>query len=152
MKKALMIFGGIFVVLFIAGAIVFSVIAVKGKALDRESKEYVDRVTPIILADLTKETLFKYASDELKNSASPEEFEKIFNWFTKLGQFREYKGSSGQSRIFISPGKGKQVTGLYEARAEFEKGPAIIKMTAIKKGDMWQVMGFNINSMALANE
>jgi hypothetical protein len=73
----------------------FSLIAVKGKALDKESKAYVDKVTPTILANLNKETLFSYASDELKDSASPTEFNKIFNWFAKLGQFKEYKGSNG---------------------------------------------------------
>ncbi|MDP2167180.1 MAG: hypothetical protein Q8J64_02480 [Thermodesulfovibrionales bacterium] len=47
---------------------------------------------------------------------------------------------------------GKQVTGLYEASAEFENGPATIKITTIKKGDTWQVIGFHITSMALSNE
>ena len=152
MKKALMILGGIFAVLIVAGVIGFSVLAMKGKALDQESKAYVDEVTPIILANLNKETLFKYASEELKESASPAEFDKIFNWFTKLGHFKEYKGSKGQANMLLTPGKGKQVTGLYEASAEFEKGPATIKITTIRKGDKWQVMGFHISSIALVNE
>ena len=107
--------------------------------------------SPIILANLNKETLFKYASDELKNSASPEDVDKIFTWFIKLGQFKEYKGSKGQTNISVTTEKGKQITGVYQAQAEFEKGPATINITAIKKGDKWQVLGFHINSMALAN-
>jgi hypothetical protein len=152
MKKILMILGGIFAFLVVAGVIGFSVIAMKGAALDKESKAYVDEVTPKILANLNKETLFQYASGELKNSASPEEFDKIFNWFAKLGQFKEYKGANGQANISVTTEKGKQITGVYEAQAEFEKGPATIKITAIKKGDNWQVIGFHINSMAFANE
>ena len=54
--------------------------------------------------------------------------------------------------MLLTPGKGKQVTGLYEASAEFEKGPATIKITTIRKGDKWQVMGFHISSIALVNE
>ena len=152
MKKILMILGGIFAFLVIAGVIAFSVIAIKGAALDKESKAYVNEVTPKILANLNKENLFQYASDELKNSASPEEFDKIFNWFAKLGQFKEYKVANGQANISITTERGKQITGVYEAQAEFEKGPATIKITVIKKGNNWQVISFHINSMALANK
>jgi len=152
MKKILMILGSIFAILVVAGVIGISVIAVKGTALDEESKVYVDEVTPEILANLNKETLFQYASDELKNSASPEEFDKIFDWFAKLGQFKEYEGSNGQASILLTAEKGKQITGSYQAQSEFENGPATIQITTIKKGDNWEVIGFHITSMALANE
>jgi hypothetical protein len=152
MKKTLMILGGIFAILIVAGVIGFSVLAVKGRALDEESKAYVDEVTPKILANLNKETLFQHASDELKNSAPPEEFDKVFNWFAKLGQFKEYKGSSGEATISVLTGRGKQIAGIYEAQAEFENGPATIKITVIKEGDNWQVLGFHISSMVLVNE
>jgi len=152
MKKALMILGGIFAGLIVLGVIGFVFIAVKGTALDKESKAYVDEVTPAILANLNKETLFRYASDELKNAASEEEFDKIFDFVAKLGEFKEYKGSSGQANISVTTERGKQITGIYEAQAEFENGPATVKITTIKKGDNWQVMGFHITSMALLNE
>ena len=152
MKKTLMILGCIFAVLIVLGVIGFAVLAVKGTALDEESKAYVDEVTPRILANLNKEVLFQYASDELKNSASPEEFDKIFNWFANLGKYKEYKGSSGQANISVTTERGKQITGLYQAEAEFENGPATIKITIIKKGDTWQIMGFHISSMAFLNE
>jgi hypothetical protein len=152
MKKTLMIIGGIFAILIVAGVIGISVLAVKGTALDEESRVYVDEVTPKILSNLSKETLFQYASDELKSAASPEEFDKIFNWFAKLGRFQEYKGSNGQVTTSLTTEQGKQITGSYQAQAEFEKGPATIKIKTIKKGDNWKVLGFHITSMALANE
>jgi hypothetical protein len=152
MKKILMVLGGIFVFLIIAGAIGIYILDVKGTALDKESKAYVDEVTPKILASLNKETLFQYASDELKKTASGEEFDKVFNWFTKLGQFKEYKGAKGQANMSATSERGKQITGYYEAQAEFEKGPATVKITIIKKGDNWQILGFRIESMALLNK
>ena len=152
MKKTLMILGGIFAGLIVLGVIGFGVLAVKGTALDKESRAYIDEVTPIILANLNKETLFEYASDELKKAASEEEFDKMFDWFAKLGEFKEYKGSSGQANISVTTREGKQITGIYEAQAEFENGPATVKITTIKKGNNWQVMGFHITSMALLNE
>ena len=60
--------------------------------MDDESRLYIDKVTPKILANLNKQTLFQYASDELKNAASPEEIDQIFNMYFNLGQFKEYKG------------------------------------------------------------
>jgi len=152
MKKTLMILGGIFAILIVAGVIGFSLLAIKGKKLDKESKTYVDEVVPIILSNLNKETLFQYASDELKNSASSEQFDKIFNWFGKLGQFKEYKGSTGQANILVMAGRGKQITGLYEAKAEFESGPATVKIATTKKENAWHIIGFHINSMALLNQ
>ncbi len=152
MKKTLMILGGIFAILVLAGIAGIAVIAVQGSALDEESRLYVDEVTPIILADLNKQTLLQYASDELKNSASSEEFDIIFNWFEKLGRFKIYNGASGQANISITPQEGKQITGFYQAKAEFENGPATIKVTAIKKGDDWQILGFHIDSIALAGQ
>lgn len=152
MKKTLMILGGIFGVLIIVGVIGFSILAVKGNALDEESKSYVDDVTPKILANLNRVTLFQYSSEELKNSAPQEEFDKLFNWFGKLGKFIEYKESNGQANISVTTQNGKQITAYYVAQAEFENGPATIKVSTMKKGDDWQIYGFHVNSMALANE
>ena len=151
MKKTLMILGGIFAVLIVIGVVGFSILAAKGTALDEESKAYVDDVTPKILANLNRETFFQFASDGLKNSASPEQFDKIFNSFRKLGKFLEYKESKGEASISITTQKGKQISAYYEAQAEFEAGPATIRVRTIKKGDSWRIIGFNINSMAFAN-
>jgi hypothetical protein len=151
MKKTLMIIGGVFVVLILAGVVGFSILAVKGKALDEESKAYVDEVTPKILATLNQETLFQYASDELKNSASQEDFDKVFAWLGKLGKFIEYGESQGEANISVTTQHGKQITAYYEAQAQFENGPATVKVTLIKKGDGWKIIGFHINSMVLAS-
>lgn len=151
MKKIFIILGGIFALLIVAAVIGFSYLAIEGRTLDQDSKAYVDRVTPEILSSLDRNTLFRYASDELKNSASAEEFDKIFKWFGKLGRFEQYRGSSGQASISVTADQGKKITGVYEAQAEFENGPATVIVTVIKKADAWEVLGFRINSMALAN-
>lgn len=151
MKKTLIILGGLFAIVIVTGLFGFAYLAVEGSALDEDSKAYVDEVTPRILSSLNRDTLFQYASEELKNSASPEEFDKIFSWFGKLGKFIRYNGSNGQATISVTSQAGRQVTGAYSAQAEFESGPATVKVSVIQKGDAWKVMGFRINSMALAN-
>ena len=144
-----MILGAIFLAVVIIGIIGFSILAVKGSALDRESKAYVDKVVPIILSNLKKEIFLQYADDQLKNSVKPEELDRIFNWFSKLGKYKE---SKGQAIISITPKTGEVITAYYEAQVEFETGPATIKVTTIKKGNEWKIIGFHINSMALVNE
>ncbi len=139
--------GGIFAVLTVVGVIGFWLLLGKGTTLDKESKAYIDKVTPIILANLNKETLFKYASEELKDAPFQD---TMFALFAKLGQFREYKGSNGQTDISGTTTEEKQITGLYHAQAEFESGPATIKLSIIKKGDNWKIIGFQISSAALA--
>ena len=110
MKKIMLIIGAIVVPLVLLGVVV-TVAIVKATALDKESKAYVDEVTPKILADLRKDTLFVYACDELKTSAKPEELDKLFTWFTKLGQFKEYKGSTGEATVSITTAAGKVIIG-----------------------------------------
>ena len=152
MKKTLMILGGIFGGLIIVGVIGFVLLAIKGTSLDKESKAYVDQVSPVILANLNKETLFQYASEDLKNAAPAEEFEKIFDWFGKLGQFKRYNGSKGQATMLLTTKSKGRITAYYEAQAEFESGPATVTITTIKEGNDWRIIGFHINSMALANK
>lgn len=146
-----MILGGIFLVIVIVAVIGFAIIATKGSALDKESKAYVDEVVPMILTDLNQETLFKYASPELIDSASQEEFDKLFNWFNKLGDFKEYKESSGQAGMHYNQ-KGETISAQYVAQVEFENGPAQVAVGIIKKDDRWQIFNFRINSKALIQE
>ncbi len=147
MKKALIILG----VLILAGAAGVSTLVVKGVALDKESKAYVDEVTPKILSNLTKETFFQYASDELKKAATTEEFDKMFNFFGKLGKFKEYKGATGGANISLTTENGEVITCSYQAQAAFENGPATVSIKAVKRGNTWQIIGFHINSIALMN-
>ena len=137
------------VVVGIGAVVGIAVVAVKGTALDKESKAYVDKVVPIICADLRTETLSRYASKELLASATPEEFEKIFAWFKKLGKFKEFKESSGQANMSYTTQAGKSITGQYVAQVEFETGPAQVVIVTVKTGDAWKIQMFKINSPAL---
>lgn len=152
MKKVFQVLGLVFAALIFFGVVTFVVIALKGNALDKESKAYVDEVAPKVLADLRKETLLSYSSDTLKNAVKPEEMDKLFVWFRKLGQFKKYKGSKGEAKISITTQAGKVVTGRYVAEAEFSTGPAQVEIVTVKEDDKWLIQMFRINSMALTRE
>lgn len=147
-----MILGGIFLLLVIVAVVGFAIIAVKGSTLDEESKAYVDEAVPLILADLDQSTLFKYASPELIESASQEEFNKLFKWFKRLGEFKEYKESTGQANMSYTTHSGKIISGQYVAKVEFETGPATVNIAIVKRDGRWLINGFRIYSKAFIQE
>jgi hypothetical protein len=152
MKKFFVGLGITFAVVLVIGVIGITVLVTKAARIDKESMAYVDKVTPIILANLNKETLFKYASEQLTSSVSDQDMDKIFVWFKQLGSFEKYSGSKGQAKVSMTTKDGEQITGYYEANADFTTGPATVKITTVKTGDEWKISGFHINSMALINK
>jgi hypothetical protein len=148
LKKSLQILGAVFGVLILAVIIFVAVFVVKGTALDKESTDFIDKVAPNILGDMTKEAFFTYASDEFKAAMKPDEFEKVLNVYRKLGHLRLYKGAKGTVGMTVDANKGKIVLGQYVAEAEFDRGPARLQIVTVKKGDRWFIQGFKIDSPA----
>jgi hypothetical protein len=113
--------------------------------LDNESQAYVDDFVPMILADLNEETLFKHTCPELINDLSQEEFDYLFNFWNTLGNFLEYKESSGGAAMKYNE-EGISITADYIAQVEFEGGPSEVTIGIIKRDNIWQIFEFNISS------
>lgn len=150
MKKFFTILGGIFAFLIVAAVIFFSITYYYGTGYDKESKLYVDLNLPQIIDNWKVEALTKRASPELMKVAPREKIEELFKVCSdKLGPMKEYKGSKGQSTIAFKAEKGKLITGAYVAEAIFEKAPATIKISIIKRNNDWQILEFFVNSDAM---
>lgn len=148
MNKYLSVFGLIIPVILLVLAVFYGVIVYQGAGIDEESKVFVDEVTPVILNAMDKETLFKYADDSLVNSARPEEFDRIFNWFRTLGDMHDYNGSFGQANIKLSV-SGVLFIANYDADVTFDKGRASIRVALIRRDGKWKIAAFSIRSSAL---
>jgi hypothetical protein len=146
MKKVLMILGGVFLVLIIIAILGLVSSSAKINNLGKEAKAFVDQTVPIICSDFNFDSFKKYASNELLNSESPSENEKLFGYFKKLGKFVTYEGSSGFASMNYHQNEGNTITGIYTAKAEFETGPAEIYVQTIKIGDAWLYYSFKIDS------
>lgn len=146
MKRFLMILGGAFLVLIVAGVIGFAIIATKGNALDKESKQYADTAITAIISSWDRQAIVDRASPEFTAAVNGDDLNKLMNMFQRLGKLRECKGAEGQANISVTPQHGKVVTAYYTAKAEFESGPALIQLYLIKHDDKWQIEGFRINS------
>ena len=146
MKKFLIILGTVFLVLIIIAIVGFVLVASKGKRLDRESKQYVDEAIVSIVSGWEKQELIKRASPELMAAVNDDGLNKVFDLCQRLGNLKEYKGPEGQSNISLTTQHGKVITADYTAKADFDAGPAEIKVTLIKHGHNWQILKFNVDS------
>jgi hypothetical protein len=149
MKKFFAVLGIIFLAIIVLGAIGIGFIAVRGNALDKESRAYADGAIPAILTGWSQQELFARASPEFKQAVTPEKLDQMFHWFTSLGRLQKCEPAQGQAGITVTPQTGKVISGQYTANAKFEKGDATIKLVLIKHGEQWQIASFYVDSPAL---
>jgi hypothetical protein len=148
MKKFFVVLGVIFTCLIILGVIFISIAARTGSKLDAESKAYVDRIVPLIVASWDPKELLNNASPELLKVAPSDKLDSMFKMFAeKLGGYKEYKGSKGDSLVNITP-QGKTITAAYITQVAFDKADATVKIRVIKHGEKWQVLEFYVDSQA----
>jgi hypothetical protein len=148
MKKLLIILGIVFLAIIILVAAGIGIAAVKGSALDKQSKAYVDSTVPVIVSGWDEQALLSRTSPEFKQATDKDELDKLYTMFRRLGGLREYQGSEGQSYMSLTTQNGQRTTAVYTAKASFDAGSAVIKTTLIKHGDQWQIAGFHVDSDA----
>lgn len=88
MKKALMILGGIFILVIVLLVGGLAILHVQGRALDRESKAYVDAAIPAIVAKWDINEIEKRISPEFKATLKDGDLEKVVRFFSKLRLLR----------------------------------------------------------------
>lgn len=141
MKKFLMVLGAIFAVPLIG----FVVVAIRGSALDRESKTYADTAAIAIVSDWSTQALFDRASPDFMKTTTREQVDSLFAQLRVLGRMTKYDGSKGDSSSFYNvSARTLTITAVYFAHAEFEHGSAQIKITVLKRGGYWQIVGFYV--------
>jgi len=146
MKKTLMILINVFVVLVVLALVVIAFVVVKGAALDKESKQFVDAAVPAIAAEWNIAEIQNRASPEFKASVKAANLEKLVRMVRELGKFKAYNGAKGYAYPYVSSEHGKLLVATYVATADFENGPAEIKISLVKHGDRWQLFGLHVTS------
>ncbi len=149
MKKFFVVLGAIFAGLIVLGAIFIAIAAHSGSKLDAESKAYVDRIVPLVVTSWDSKELLNNASPEFLKVAPADKIESMFKMLSeKLGSYKEYKGSKGDSLVNFTP-QGKIITAAYFTQVAFDKADATVKIRVIKHGENWQVLEFYVDSQAL---
>jgi hypothetical protein len=154
MKKLLIISGTVLLVVILLVAVIVGVAAVRGSSFDKESKAYVDRNLPLIISKWNEQELWSQASPEFRKNTKKEDLARVFaGMSSKFGKMQSYEGSEGQSYVDdtgLSSHNEKLVTAVYDAMVSFSGGRlAVIRISLIKHGDVWQIEDFNINTDGL---
>ncbi len=145
MKKFLIVV--LIIILLIGAGIAY--IAVRGSALDKESRAYAEAAIPAIITNWNEKELLDRASPELKQAATQEQLDQLFRWVSSLGRLQKYDPPQGQALMSATTQAGKQITAQYSTKSTFEKGEATVTLGLIKHGDQWQILRFNVNSPQL---
>jgi len=144
MKKFFIGLGAIFLALIVLGGIGIAFVAIRGTALDKESKAYVDAAVPVIVSSWSVQALLDRASPEFTQATQPGDVERLFGEMHSLGKLRNYEGSQGQSLIYHDLTKGTTISASYSAKAQFEAGSVQVDIRLIKHGNQWQILGFHV--------
>src|SRR4051812_643907 len=126
MKKFFIVLGLIFLTIIVLAAIGIAFVAVRGNALDKESKAYADSAIPAIVATWSEKELLNRASPELKQAATADQLDRLFRWISGLGQLQKCEAAQGQALMSATTQSGKMISAQYTAKATFQEGEATI--------------------------
>jgi hypothetical protein len=150
MKKVLIVLGSIFLALILLGALGIGSVAVRGNALDKESKAYADAAIPAIITTWLDKALLDRASHEFNQATTAVQVYHMFRWWeSSLGRLQKCEPAQGQSLMSVTTQSGKTISAQYTAKAQFERGEATIRLILIKHGDQWQILRFDVSSPKL---
>jgi hypothetical protein len=139
-----MIFGGLCASLFLLLVILISFIAYTGHGLDKESKSYADSAVVAIASQWNEKDLTDRASPEFMATVKdPVDLDRQVGMWRLLGPLKKYDGSKGEANMNIGP-RGKTITAVYVARAEFDHGSATIRLSLIKSDRAWKIFSFRV--------
>ena len=147
MKKFFIILGSIFLALIVLGAIGVVFVAVRGNALDKESKAYADAAIPAIVTTWLDKALLDRASPEFNQATSAVQVYHMFrSWESSLGLLQKCEPAKGQSLMSVTTYGGKTISAQYTAKARFERGEATIRLVLVKHGGQWRIVRFDVST------
>jgi len=145
LKKALLIFGGLCATGFLLLIVFIAFIAYTGRGLDKESKTYADAAIIAVTSQWNEKELTDRVSPQFMAAMrDPADVDRVVGMWRLLGPLKKYDGSKGDAHIELRGFRGKTITAVYVARAEFEHGSARIKISLIKSDGAWKILGFNV--------
>jgi len=145
LKKVLVIFGGLCAAVFLLLIILISIFAYAGRGLDKESKTYADAAIVAVTSQWNEKDLTDRASPQFMAAVKdPADLDRVLGTWRLLGPLKKYDGSKGGAHLDFNWPRGKTITAVYVARAEFEHGIAMINISLIKFNGTWEILGFHI--------
>jgi hypothetical protein len=145
MHRVLYVLGASTLIIIVAAGIGLSAFFYNGRALDAESKAFVDSAVPAITATWSEQQLLARATPELRASVNPEQLKTLFDRFSQLGSLVEYEGATGEATMSYMAGSGYSVSASYVAKARFRNGNATLTIVLMKRDGRWMIHNFRID-------
>lgn len=143
--------------LFLAGVVVAIVAAayliVRTQNLNEDASRYVDRAVRAMVDPWSHQEMIKRAAPEMLRRGGEKFFPELFTWYSTLGKLKALGKPAGRVGTGAFPGTPIRGTWAdFVVPAQFEAGPAEIKLTLKRTGEDWQIMNLQINSPAFAQK
>jgi hypothetical protein len=141
-KKLLTVLGAAFALLLL----LIAIRAARRIGLDHEVAVYADDAVVAIATGWDEQALLQRASPEFLAATHNADLRQLFVQFGQLGRMTRHDGSMDWINVQMGllPLSGKAVTAVCVAEADFEHGPAKIRLSLIKHRSGWQIMGLRV--------
>lgn len=146
MRKLLTILGTITLTVIVLGVAGIGVLAYRGHTLDTESKAFVDRTVPVMIAHWSDAQLLDRLTPAQRASITPAQLASLAAAFSRLGPLVQYEGATGQASLAYTTGSGSVVSAAYVVKAQFSAGTATIRVTVVKRDGHWMFAGFHVDA------
>jgi hypothetical protein len=118
MKKFLIVLGSIFLALIVLSGIGIAFTAIRGTALDKESKAYADSAIRSIVTNWSEKELLDRASSEFKTAVTIDQLDRFFlTYYNTLGGLQKCEPAQGQATMFLTSQTGRMTTGQYTVKS-----------------------------------
>lgn len=156
MGAVLRCLGAVFLALLVSLGIAAAVYVPKLWKLERTAIAYVESSVPLIVANWDPAEVTKRAAPEFLVPSIQEGLPVVFAELSRLGKLRSLRKPEGgvvvadfqmalsrsEFRVRTRDQRLGPLWAEFVADAEFEAGPAKVKMTLVRRGNEWRIIGF----------
>jgi len=133
------------IALLVSGAGYYSATSREG-----EARAYVDKIVPAVVSRWSTGDLLANASREMLRDVTLDRIDTLFASFKqRLGHLRAYGGAQRENFFFSFTTRGRVLTYVYLVTAQFERGPANIRVRAVWRDGQWKLSDFYVISDSL---
>jgi hypothetical protein len=127
-------------------AVAVATVEVASQKLEVEGHQYADAAIRAVATRWDRNALMARASAQLRESPeSAKDVSNEFSGFRVLGRLTKYHGCIGSTSFIARPNGEALVMAEYTARAEFQNGPAEVRITLLRSGDSWKILRFAVS-------
>jgi len=145
--STLLLFLGVGAVLFFTGRGCWSMLQVQLSAA-----AFMDEALDEILAPWSADALLDRASEELMSERSEAEIRSDVQDWRRLGSLVSFIDEKEWTSTSVSSEEGRRVTAHRVVQGEFIQGLAEIHLIVIQKGELWEILSFEVEKIPKEQE